>query len=162
MTKFTAFLGTFRRLFQPKMLKRWKYNAQKSFEGWYETAGQHMPHTTEILADGLKACKKADGASWWDWDAGSTLLFWRWPLDYVEVARVGITPMFDMEPPTNQDKQPPYEEDKVREKVKAKLKKVLAEGYIELVDIKLVEAMMFMFHIHVSHGQRSQRHLAGV
>jgi hypothetical protein len=31
--------------------------------------------------------------------------------------------------------------------VKAKLEKVLAKGYIELVDIELVEAMMFMFHV---------------
>jgi hypothetical protein len=106
-----------------------------------------MPHATEILADGLKSCKKADGASWWDWDAGSALLFWRWPPDYVEVARVGIAPMFDTEPPTNQDKQPPYEEDEVLEKVKAKLEKVLAKGYIELVDIELVKVMMFMFHV---------------
>jgi hypothetical protein len=90
MTKFTAFVGTFRRLLPPKMLKRWKSNVQKIFKGWYETTGQHMPHATKILADGLKACEKADGATWWDWDAGSALLFWRWPPDYVEVARVGI------------------------------------------------------------------------
>jgi hypothetical protein len=32
-------------------------------------------------------------------------------------------------------------------KVKAKLEKVLAKGYIELVDIELIEAMMFMFHV---------------
>jgi hypothetical protein len=31
--------------------------------------------------------------------------------------------------------------------VKAKLEKVLAKGYIKLVDIELVEAMMFMFHL---------------
>jgi hypothetical protein len=107
-----------------------------------------MPHATEILEDGLKACEKADGASWWDWDVGSALLFWRWPPDYVEVARVGIAPMFDTEPPTNRDKQPPYENDEVREKVKAKLEIVLAKGYIELMDIELVEAMMFMFHVN--------------
>jgi hypothetical protein len=32
MTKFNAFVGTFRRLLQPKMLKRWKANVRKSFE----------------------------------------------------------------------------------------------------------------------------------
>ena len=146
-TKFSGFLGTFRKLLQPKMLKRWKFNVRDSFEIWYETTGKHMLHATDILADGLKACDKADGASWWDWDAGSALLFWRWPPDYVEIARVGIAPMFDSEPPTNRDKQPPYDEDEVRNKVKAKLEKVLAKGYIELVDIELVEAMMFMFHV---------------
>jgi hypothetical protein len=63
-----------------------------------------MALATEILADGLKAYEKADGASWWDWEAGSALLFWRWPPDYVEVVRVGIAPTFDSEPPTNRDK----------------------------------------------------------
>jgi hypothetical protein len=66
MTKFIAFVGTFRRLLQPKMLKHWKSNVRKSFIEWYETTSQHMAHATEILTDGLKACEKADGASWWD------------------------------------------------------------------------------------------------
>jgi hypothetical protein len=106
-----------------------------------------MPQAADILADGLKACEKADGASWWEWDAGSALLFWRWPKDYIETARSGITPMFDSDPPSNQDRHTPYEEDEVRIKVKSKLEKVLAKGYIEIVDIELVEAMMFMFHV---------------
>jgi hypothetical protein len=106
-----------------------------------------MPDAISILADGLRACEKADGASWWEWDKGSALLFWRWPKDYIETARIGIAPMFDFDLPSNQDKQPPYEEDEVQVKVKAKLEKILAKGYIELVDIELVEAMMFMFHV---------------
>jgi hypothetical protein len=55
--------------------------------------------------------------------------------------------MFDSDPPSNQDSQPPYKEDEVRMKVKAKLEKVLSKGYIEIVGIELVEAMMFMFHV---------------
>jgi hypothetical protein len=65
----------------------------------------------------------------------------RWPKDYIETARIGIALMFDLDPPSNQDKQPPYDEDEVRVKVKAKLEKILAKGCIELVDIELVEAM---------------------
>jgi hypothetical protein len=145
--KYSKFLGTFRKLLQPAMLKRWKANVRSSFETWYEVTGKHMPQAADILADGLKACEKADGASWWEWDAGSALLFWRWPKDYIKTAWSGITPMFDSDPPGNQDRQPPYEEDEVRIKVKAKLEKVLAKGYIEIVDIELVEAMMFMFHV---------------
>jgi hypothetical protein len=95
----------------------------------------------------METLVSVDGASWWEWDKGSALLFWRWPKDYIETARIGIAPMFDSDPPSNQDKQPPYEEDEVRVKVKAKLEKILAKGYIELVDIELVEAMMFMFHV---------------
>jgi hypothetical protein len=129
------------------MLKRWKVNVRKSFEVWYENTGRFMPDASSILADGLRACEKADGASWWEWDNGSALLFWRWPKDYIETTGIGIAPMFDLDLPSNQDKQPSYEEDEVRVKVKTKLEKILAKGYIKLVDIELVEAMMFMFHV---------------
>jgi hypothetical protein len=109
--KFSKFLGTFRKILQPVMLKRWKVNVRKSFKGWYENTGRFMPDAPSILGDGLRACEKADGASWWEWDKGSALLFWRWPKDYSETARIGIAPMFDSDPPSNQDKQPPYKED---------------------------------------------------
>jgi hypothetical protein len=145
--KFSKFLGTFRKILQPVMLKRWKANVRKSFKVWYENTGKFMPDAASILADGLRACEKADGASWWEWEKGSALLFWRWPKNYIEMARIGIAPMFDSDPPSNQDKQPPFEEDEVRVKVKAKLEKILAKGYIELVDIELLEAMMFMLHV---------------
>ena len=32
-------------------------------------------------------------------------------------------------------------------KVQEKLDKVVAKGYIELIDIKFVEAIMYMFHV---------------
>jgi len=38
---------------------------------------------------------------------------------------------------------PPY----VETTPKAKLENVMEKGYIEVVDIKLVEALMFMFHV---------------
>jgi hypothetical protein len=123
------------------------FSSQQCWNGGKQTSVQHMPQAADILADGLKACKKADGASWQEWDAGSALLFWRWPKDYIETARTRIALMIDSDPPSNQDRQPPYEEDEVRIKVKAKLEKVLATRYIELVDIALIEVLMFMFHV---------------
>jgi hypothetical protein len=114
ITKYSKFLGTFRKLLQPAMLRRWKVNVQSSFDTRYEVTGKHMPQAADILADGLKACEKADGASWWEWYAGSALLFWGWPKDNIETAQSGIAPMFDSDPPSNQDRQPPYEEDEVQ------------------------------------------------
>jgi hypothetical protein len=75
--KFSKFLGTFRKILQPVMLKRWKVNVRKSFEVWYENTGKLMPDAASILANGLRACEKADRESWWEWDKGSALLFWR-------------------------------------------------------------------------------------
>jgi hypothetical protein len=84
--KFLKFLGTFRKWLQPVMLKRWKLNIRKIFEVWYENTGKLLLDASSILAGGLRAYEKPDGASWWEWDKGSALLFWRWPKDYIETA----------------------------------------------------------------------------
>ena len=53
--------------------------------------------------------------------------------------------MFVGNPLENRSRQPLYDDPEIRAKVKAKLKNVIEKGYIEMVDIKLVEALMFMF-----------------
>ena len=60
---------------------------------------------------------------------------------------VGIAPIFYSDHPSNQSRQPPYNDDEVKAKMKPKLQKVIDKGYIELTELKLVEAMMFMFHV---------------
>ena len=49
---------------------------------------------------------------------------------------------FDKEPPRNQDYQPQYEDELVRQMVKAKLRTVIDKGYIEITDLESVEAVM--------------------
>ena len=125
----------------------WKNKVKTDFEEWYQLKGKTHPHAKQVLIDGLAAVRKASQASWWNWDKGSSIFFWRWPADYQEIVRVGLAPMFDTEAPMNRDQQPAYECEEVRAKVKKKLDNVLMKGYIELTDIQLVEAMMFMFHV---------------
>ena len=55
--------------------------------------------------------------------------------------------MFDSAPPRSKEKQPKYHNEAIRKKVWEKLDKVLAKGYIELIDIKFVESIMYMFHV---------------
>ena len=50
----------------------------------------------ELIKDikvGGNALGRLAGSSWWSWDAGSTLLFWRWPKRYQKSIRDG-TPVF--------------------------------------------------------------------
>ena len=75
------------------------------------------------------------------------LFFWRWPEYYQDIARKGIAPMFDSDPPCSKDKQPEYRDEAIREKVQEKLDKVVKKRYIELIDIKFVESIMYMFHV---------------
>ena len=125
----------------------WKKKVKTDFEKWYQSKGESHPHAKQVWIDGQAAVSKASQASWWNWDKGSSIFFWRWPADYQEIVRVGIAPMFDTEAPRNRDQQPAYECAEVQAKVKKKLDNVLMKGYIELTDIMLVEAMMFMFHV---------------
>lgn len=133
--------------FRVLALRRWKRNVRNSFRRWFGTLGMDHPKRESIWRDGQKACAKADQASWWEWDEGSSIFFWRWPDHYMEVARSGVPPYFDESPPVNQDEQPPYADESVRQMVKKKLEKVVRKGYIELCDIEEVEAMMYMFHV---------------
>ena len=96
---------------------------------------------------GKLAITKAEQASFWEWDLGSALFFWRWPEHYQDIARKGIAPMFDSAPPRSKERQLKYHDEAIRKKVREKLDKVLAKGYIELIDIELVESIMYMFHV---------------
>jgi len=141
--KFSRILNNVRK----RLLVIWKNRVRKSFLEWYRTLPSNSTDRVEIGRDGAKACSKAADASWWEWDKGSALFFWRWPPHYREIARKGVAPFFDADPPSNQDEQPPYGDEAVRAMVKKKLAKVLKKDYIEICDIEEIEAMMFMFHV---------------
>jgi len=125
----------------------WKKLVKRDFQRWFTKYGAHHKEHAEIKLAGEAAVAKAAETSWWEWKSGSTIFFWRWPPDYQDVVREGLVPMFDSEPPTNSDRQPPYDDDKIKDQVKKKLDKVIMKGYVELTDIKFVEAMMFMFDV---------------
>lgn len=55
--------------------------------------------------------------------------------------------MFLFTPPQCKDRQLPYHNTEIQKKVKEYLKKVLDKGYIEVVEIQLVESIMCMFYV---------------
>ena len=83
----------------------------------------------EIRAD---AISRAANYSWWDWDAGSTLFFWRWPPEVRSAVRDG-TKLFvewsNMPSYVDAPKWPT--ESAAKEKLKSKLSKVGSRGYIQ-------------------------------
>ena len=135
------------RMLRKAASKYWKHLVKKSFHDWFERVGkQHKDHEA-IKVAGEASVAKAAETSWWEWKRGSTIFFWRWPPDYQDVVREGLLPMFDTDPPSNSDRQPPYDDDKIREQVKKKVDSVMMKGYVDLVDIKQIEAYMYMFHV---------------
>jgi hypothetical protein len=82
-----------------------------------------------VIADILTRSAKA---SYWDWDGGSTLIFWRWPKEFRLRARDGV-PVFIISNmlPRYRSHQPAPKDAEKAEMVRSKLAKVRERSYIE-------------------------------
>jgi hypothetical protein len=92
----------------------WKKLVKKCFLNWFNKHGSSHKDHVAIKEAGEAAVAKAAETIWWEWKSGSTIFFWRWPPDYQDVVREGLSPMFDSEPSTNRDCHPPYDDDKIK------------------------------------------------
>ena len=129
-------------------LRLWKRNVRSSFGKWLRQRTSIWDADYQAMRRaGWDVCRRADGASCWDWDAGSALMFWRWPEAYQRESWEGVPPRFVGDPPTSKSLQPPYEVKEVMLKVSAKLQKVLERRYIEVVRDSELESYMFMFDV---------------
>jgi len=70
------------------------------------------------------------GADWWEWKAGSTLLFWRWPERHRKLVRDGHKIWVKSDLPSYLRPQPNEKDRDVREKVALKLRNVVDKGYV--------------------------------
>ena len=69
-------------------------------------------------------------ASFWDWDGGSRLLFWRWPIESRIWARDGLPIYFRGPPPAYRKSQPSEPDVLIKQQVREKLCKFTTRGYI--------------------------------
>jgi hypothetical protein len=79
---------------------------------------------------GLDVVKKAAGADWWEWSAGSTLIFWRWPAGFQRsCARDGMPAWIQGPlPHYKQRSKKPKAEDAIL--LTPKFLKILKRGYL--------------------------------
>ena len=63
-------------------LKVWKSYLSEDFASWFEEIGKRHEEQDQIAIAGQEAVDRALKASWWEWDYGLSLFFWRWPEDY--------------------------------------------------------------------------------
>ena len=89
----------------------------------------------ELFTDkevGRDAVSRAANCTWWDWDAGSTLYFWRWPKRVQQAVRDG-TKLFVIRsklPRYMKRQRWPKDPDQL-EKLRSKLQKVRKRKYIQ-------------------------------
>ena len=88
----------------------------------------------EFLRDfetGTEAVKRACRSTFWDWDGGSSLFFWRWPETFSQEARDG-TPIFVTgELPRYRVSQRWPKDKSMRDKMESKWKKIITREYVK-------------------------------
>jgi hypothetical protein len=75
------------------------------------------------LQAGRDALDRGMRASWWGWDAGSALFFWRWPKEFLKEARgrtpVRISGMLPKYRKPQQAERDPLKRTKIEEKLES-------------------------------------------
>lgn len=78
---------------------------------------------------------KLSNSSWWEWDTGSALYFWRWG-EQQQLARDGMRPFLSGELPSNKRKGRTLIDDENIGLITDKLATILKRGYIQRGHVK--------------------------
>ena len=114
-------------------LRWWKKHVTKEFLKWLkQNSILNMPdneYSKNIIA-GRDCIARCSNSSWWEWDAGSRPLFWRWPEEYRKVIRDGLPPWIKGSMPRYLVPQRAERDPTSHKTIVFKLKKVREKGYI--------------------------------
>jgi len=116
-------------------LARWRKNVLRSFLRYVRR--KHgaewevkVPRNHRDLEVGRQCLRHCAGADWWEWRAGSTLLFWRWPPELQRVARDGHPVWIKGSLPAYRVPQKPERDVARCRQVKLKLENIRQKSYI--------------------------------
>ena len=115
----------------------WSSDGPNRYSTWQQRVRNEYLRDLEV---GAEAVKRAANSSWWKWDDGSTLFFWRWPSESRVKARDGLPIYFKREPPKYFKAQQDIKDTHVKSRVQEKLDKVRRLGYIGPGDVKSLTA----------------------
>ena len=119
-----------RMLIRMGLLRIWKRKVKTELGRWMLEYGSYLPNEAQAKRKVEQMLKHVDKASWWNWDRGSSLFFWQWPLPYMADAFYGVKPIFFGNPPSYWVPQPPIKDEKQKVLVCGKIKKVMDRGYL--------------------------------
>ena len=81
---------------------------------------------------GKDAIRRAAWSTWWDWSAGSTIYFWRWPSTVIRSVRDGTKLFVDWDKMPRYMKKQNWPKDEIeKEKMEAKIRKVRERQYVQ-------------------------------
>ena len=111
----------------------WVKDGKSKYQSWHKKVSQGRKHDMVMGGD---AIRRAADTTWWKWDKGSALFFWRWPIEYLERARDGLPIYFVKPPPEYLRPQKDISDLRVKARVMDKLNKVRRLGYIGPGEVK--------------------------
>ena len=106
-----------------------KGKSQKRKRGWMRRIERYQKLRIE-LSIGMEGLTRVVQGSWWEWNFGSTLFFWRWPVQIREAARDGYPVFVQSALPRYRRKQRTPDKEYMLVKMKEKIKKVTDRKYI--------------------------------
>ena len=83
------------------------------------------------LDSGIEAITRSTKSSFWDWDGGSSLFYWRWPDAFVLEARDGTKPFITGDLPRYRVSQRWPKDEGIKSKMMNKWSKVIRRQYIK-------------------------------
>jgi len=126
--------------FRKLALRTWRRNVWRSFRRYMRQRSDDwtsLPddpgavHDWKLTMEGARDCLvRCMGASWWEWMAGSHLLFWRWPQESQVWARDGLPIPLERLLTPYRKPQPREANPNVVTAVRAKLDKFRNKGYV--------------------------------
>jgi hypothetical protein len=77
------------------LVRYWKRKVTRDFNAWWEDQRVQAEKVGDLpdlrsLEAGKVAISHANAASWWEWDCGSALFFWRSPKKFQTEMRDGL------------------------------------------------------------------------
>ena len=97
---------------------------------------EHLEFKKDLIV-GSEAVWRSILASWWNWDGGSTIYFWRWPKSFRTVVRDGTKAFIHRNQlPSYAKPQRLSKHPETRERVKEKVNGVRQRGYIKEGGVK--------------------------
>jgi hypothetical protein len=120
-------IGSFRRYMETEYGMGWLGNMRK-------VRKQRRGASKNIVLDyevGMDAIRRALSATFWEWDDGSTIIFWRWPKEFRRELRDGLLVWYrERDLPSYWGRQRWPEDRHQRKQLEEKVLKVVARRYI--------------------------------
>lgn len=82
-------------------------------------------------------------ASWFEYNSGSALHYFRFPIFYQGIAKDGVPVFFEKKGPTSKRRQPLMSDESMRKTAAAKLGKVIKRGYVLNSGIRLLSLIKY-------------------